>query len=134
MSTENLGGCKLYYSEQGPRGWQEAVELPDYLNKGNSTSPRILPDNKTLVFASDRAGGKGGIDIWMTKRSGDHWSDPINIEAINTEKDDLFLTATMRSIAYFTTTTDKGKKAIAEIRLPAGFRLENMIIRQTIIS
>ena len=130
MSTDNLGGCKLYYSEQGPRGWQEAVELPDYLNKGNSTSPRILPDNKTLVFASDRAGGKGGIDIWMTKRSGDHWSDPVNIEAINTEKDDLFLTATMRSIAYFTTTTDKGKKAIAEIRLPAGFRLENMIIRQ----
>ena len=133
MSTDNLGGCKLYYSEQGPRGWQAAVELPDYLNIGNSTSPRILPDNKTLVFASDRPGGKGGIDIWMTKRTGDHWSEPVNIEAVNTPEDDLFLSATMRSIAYITTTTDKGKKAIAELRLPAEFRLENMIIRQGII-
>ena len=130
MSTDNLGGCKLYYSEQGPQGWQEAVELPDYLNIGNSTSPRILPDNKTLVFASDRPGGKGGIDIWMTRRTGDHWSEPVNVEAVNTPKDDLFLSATMRSIAYVTTTTDNGKKAIAELRLPEQFRLENMIIRQ----
>jgi hypothetical protein len=130
MSTDDLGGCKLYYSEQGPRGWEEAVELPDYLNKGNSTSPKILPDNKTLVFASDRAGGKGGIDLWMTKRTGDHWSEPINIESVNTDKDDLFMSVTMRSIAYITTTTDKGKKAVAELRLPEQFRLENMIIRQ----
>ena len=130
MSTDDLGGCKLYYSEQGPRGWEEAVELPDYLNRGNSTSPRILPDNKTLVFASDRPGGKGGIDIWMTKRTGDHWSEPINVEAVNTAEDDLFLSATMRSIAYITTTSDKGKKVIAELRLPEQFRLENMIIRQ----
>jgi len=130
MSTDDLGGCKLYYSEQGPRGWEEAVELPDYLNRGNSTSPRILPDNKTLVFASDRPGGKGGIDIWMTKRTGDHWSEPINVEAVNTAEDDLFLSATMRSIAYITTTSDKGKKTIAELRLPEQFRLENMIIRQ----
>ena len=129
MSTGNLGGCKLYYSEQGPRGWQEAVSLPDYLNIGNTTSPRILPDNKTLVFASDRPGGKGGIDLWMTRRTGDHWAEPLNIESVNTSKDDLFLTATMRSIVYLTTTVN-GKKAIAELRLPVQFRLENMIIRQ----
>lgn len=133
MSKDNLGGCKLYYSEQGSSGWEAAVELPDNLNIGNSTSPRILPDNKTLVFASDRPGGKGGIDIWMSKRTGDHWSEPVNIEAVNTSKDDLFLSATMRSVAYITTTTDKGKKAIAELRLPAEYRLENMIIRQGII-
>jgi WD40-like Beta Propeller Repeat len=130
MSTDNLGGCKIYYSQKGSRGWQEAIELPEHLNKGNTTSPKILPDNKTLVFASDRSGGKGGIDLWMTKRTGDHWSEPINIDVVNTPKDDRFLSATMRSIAYITTTTDKGKKAIAEIRLPAEFRLENMIIKQ----
>ena len=130
MSTDNLSGCKIYYIEKGPRGWDKAIELPDYLNIGNTTSPRILPDNKTLVFASDRPGGKGGIDLWMTKRTGNHWSEPVNIEAVNTAKDDLFLSATMRSIAYITITSDKGRKAIAEIRLPKEYRLENMIIRQ----
>jgi Tol biopolymer transport system component len=130
MSTDNLGGCKLYYSQKGPRGWQEAVELPEHLNRGNTTSPRILPDNKTLVFASDRPGGKGGIDLWMTRRTGYHWSEPINIEVVNTPEDDRFLSATMRSIAYITVTTEKDKMALAEIRLPAEFRLENMIIKQ----
>jgi len=130
MSTSIAEGCKIFYSEKGPRGWQEAVELPDYINRGNTTSPRILPDNRTLLFASDRPGGKGGIDIWLTKRSGDHWSEPINVEAVNTSGDDLFLTTSLRSIAYFTTVTDEGKKAIAELRLPENLRLQNVIIKQ----
>jgi Tol biopolymer transport system component len=130
MSTSNASGCKIYYSEQGPRGWQSPVALPEHINIGNTTSPRILPDNKTLVFTSDRSGGKGGVDIWLTKRTGDHWSEPVNLEVVNTADNDYFLTATMRSIAYYTTTNDKGEKVIAELRLPRKFRLENVIIRQ----
>ncbi len=39
----------------------------------------------TLYFHSDRPGGKGGLDIWMTTRIGDTWTDPINIDVVNTE-------------------------------------------------
>jgi len=130
MSTSNAAGCKIYYADNGSRGWGEPIALPDYVNKGNTTSPRILPDNRTLVFASSQSGGKGGIDIWMTKRTGNHWAEPINVEAVNSQKDDLFLSATMRSIAYFTSLTDRGKKAISELRLPSQYRLENVIVRQ----
>lgn len=130
MSNSDVSGCKLYYSEHGPRGWGEAVALPDYINTGNTTSPRILPDNRTLVFASDRPGGKGGIDLWMTKRTGDHWSEPVNIEPVNTEGNDYFLSATMRSIAYYTTMSEYDKKAIAELRLPEEYRIDNVIIAQ----
>jgi len=133
MSTSNAKGCKLFYSHKGPKGWREAVELPEHINVGNTTSPRILPDNKTLTFASDRPGGKGGIDIWMTKRTGEHWSEPINVSVVNTAEDDLFFTSSMRSVAYFTTTSEKGKQVIAEVRLPEQFRLENVIIKQGVI-
>jgi outer membrane protein OmpA-like peptidoglycan-associated protein len=47
-------------------------------------SPYISPDNKTLFFASDRRGGFGSFDIWMTKRLDStwmNWSDPVNIGA-----------------------------------------------------
>lgn len=41
-----------------------------------------------LYFHSSRSGGEGGHDIWVTTRSGDSWSDPVNIEAVNSEFDD----------------------------------------------
>jgi hypothetical protein len=36
-----------------------------------------------LYFHSGRAGGFGSYDIWVTTRSGDTWSDPVNIEEVN---------------------------------------------------
>jgi hypothetical protein len=36
-----------------------------------------------LYFHSGRDGGFGGYDIWMTTRTGADWSDPVNIEAVN---------------------------------------------------
>jgi len=131
MSNDDVSGCKLYYSDRNARGWTEAVELPDHINIGNTTSPRILPDNRTLVFASDRSGGKGGVDLWMTKRTGTHWSEPVNIEPVNTAENDYFLSATLRSIAYITMEGEKnGQRAIGEVRLPNAYRLNHVIVSQ----
>jgi len=41
-----------------------------------------------LYFHSDRPGTHGGYDIWLTHRSGNNWSDPINIAAVNTPETD----------------------------------------------
>jgi len=43
-----------------------------------------------LFFHSDRTGGSGGYDIWVTSRSGGTWSDPINIGPVNTPGMDGF--------------------------------------------
>jgi hypothetical protein len=43
-----------------------------------------------LYFHSDRPGGKGDYDVWVTNRSNGNWSDPVNIEAVNTETMDGF--------------------------------------------
>lgn len=130
MSNDNVGGCQLYYSERGIRGWEEPVKLPDHLNVGNATSPRILPDNQTLVFASDRPGSKGGVDLWMTRRTGTHWSEPVNIEPVNTSENDYFLTVSLRSIAFVTMPGENGNQAIGQIRLPREYRLNNVIVTQ----
>ena len=130
MSNDDVGGCKIFYSDNGPRGWEEAVALPDHINIGNTTSPRILPDNRTLVFASDRPGGQGGVELWMTRRPGEHWSEPVNIEPVNTPENNYFLTVTLRSIAYLTMAGEKGIQAIGELRLPPEYRLTNVIFTQ----
>ena len=49
------------------------------------TQPSITPDGRTLYFASDRPGGKGNHDIWVSyKDSADHWTVPENLgDSIN---------------------------------------------------
>lgn len=75
-----------------PKSLGKKINLPDY----NEMSPFIAADGVTLYFASDRPGGIGEMDIWMSKRldnSWTKWSDPVNLGSpINTEKSEAFFT------------------------------------------
>lgn len=59
-------------------------------------SPFLASDNVTLYFSSDRPGGYGSNDIWMSKRLDDtwqNWSDPINLGPdINSDGWDAYFT------------------------------------------
>jgi hypothetical protein len=46
-----------------------------------------------LYFASNRAGGLGGLDIWYSVRSGGAWGAPVNFSDANSSADDLCPTA-----------------------------------------
>jgi hypothetical protein len=49
----------------------------------------VSPDGNTLIFSSDRPGGKGGLDLWKATREGDTWGDPVNLGApVNTDADE----------------------------------------------
>src|SRR5205823_1458432 len=57
----------LFVSNKTPTGWSKPVEL-EMLNhaegKRGDMSPSLSRDGSVLYFASDRPGGKGGLDIW----------------------------------------------------------------------
>jgi outer membrane protein OmpA-like peptidoglycan-associated protein len=75
-----------------PKNIGKKINLPEY----NQMTPYIAADGVTLYFSSDRPGGIGDHDIWMTKRLDDtwqKWSDPVNLgEPINTKDFDGFFT------------------------------------------
>jgi len=100
--------CKILVAERKPNGYfKEPIELPPKINLGNTTSPLILADNKTLIFASDRTGGKDGLDLYLTRKEGDNWSEPKPMDYLNTEKDDRYLSIPVRGdIAFFTKNYD----------------------------
>jgi outer membrane protein OmpA-like peptidoglycan-associated protein len=54
------------------------------------SQPTVSADGTTLYFASNRPGGQGGIDIWMTKKGADgEWGAPVNMgPTINTPFDE----------------------------------------------
>ncbi|MCS7170647.1 MAG: hypothetical protein NZ949_08520, partial [Candidatus Kapabacteria bacterium] len=52
--------------------------------------PTISPDGMTMVFASDRAGGQGGTDLWICYRSDDgHWTAPESMRLLNSPGNEI---------------------------------------------
>lgn len=68
--------------------WSEPKKLNDNINtKHQETSLSISEDGNTIYFASDRPGGFGGLDLYMSKKGPDgEWGSPTNLgKGINTE-------------------------------------------------
>lgn len=55
------------------------------------TSSAISTDGLTLWFGSDRPGGVGANDIWVSERAtrASAWSTPLNVVALNSPADDI---------------------------------------------
>ena len=83
--------CRIMYSDLRNGRWSEPQPLPDNINTGNSQTPRIMGDGETLIFSSDRFGGKGGLDLFYTRYDGTSWSDPVALDFLNTDRDDSFI-------------------------------------------
>lgn len=89
---DGVGRCDIYFSQKTEREW----ELPKNIGKPINTlewesQPCMASDGRTLYFVSNRYGGYGGKDIWMTKLNAyGLWSEPINLgDTINTEYDEM---------------------------------------------
>lgn len=65
--------------------WQKAEVLSFCSAESNFTHPSFSPDDSVLYFASDRAGGYGGLDIYYSRISTSGWGTPKNLgDKINT--------------------------------------------------
>ncbi|MGE0089214.1 MAG: OmpA family protein [Bacteroidales bacterium] len=83
--------CDIYQSVEVDGNWTEPINLESPVNTEYwEAQPSISPDGKTLYFVSDRNGGFGGKDIWMSnKLSENTWSNPVNLGSIiNTPRDE----------------------------------------------
>ena len=81
--------CDLWYTTQNNGSWDQIKNAGTAIN-GKETwesQPSLSSDGKTLYFASNRAGGLGGIDIWKTQKDAKgNWKIPENLgPRINSE-------------------------------------------------
>jgi len=82
----------------------ELVGFPVSTNEGDEHCPAVLQDGRTLCFASRRAGGYGGSDIWCSQQdaNGD-WTDPVNQGPnINTAAEEFHFSQDTTGRVYFT--------------------------------
>lgn len=81
---DSEGELDLYVSFLQQFGiWSKPLNIGKSVNtKGNEFAPFLASDDKTLYYASDRPGGYGKTDIYMTTRQDStwlHWSAPRNL-------------------------------------------------------
>ena len=73
--------------------WSEPVNLGPPVNSPSlEAAPNISSDGLMLLFQSNRPGGYGGGDIWVTRRrtTEDAWGTPVNLgPGVNTSDNDL---------------------------------------------
>lgn len=85
------GSCDLYLCARTGDKWSVPRNLGSPVNTGGwETQPSFSIDGRTLYFASNRPGGKGGNDIWKTVlMDNGRWSKPVNLgDSINTPGDE----------------------------------------------
>jgi len=73
------------HKDDGNWGEPELVDFPLEYAVGEL---HITRDGTTVYFHSDRPGGKGGLDIWVMHRENGRWTPPVNVEVLNSERDE----------------------------------------------
>lgn len=95
----------IYISYLTPQGWSEPQNLgPNINTEFWESAPSLSPDKRALYFSSNRPGGSGGLDLYVSYRQPNgKWSPAVNMgPSINTAGDEQapFIHADNQTLYY----------------------------------
>ena len=80
-APDGLGSCDIFISFKRGEEWGRPKMIPDVNTRGWESQPCLSADGKKLFFVSSREGGIGESDIYMSVRTQEGFSTPINLGA-----------------------------------------------------
>jgi hypothetical protein len=87
------GGGDVWRSTRSNTGavWDSPSLVSEVSTTSHEKSPAVSEDGLTLWVASDRSGGQGGLDIWVSTRTdrSSAWSTPAPVAALNSAGDEI---------------------------------------------
>jgi outer membrane protein OmpA-like peptidoglycan-associated protein/tetratricopeptide (TPR) repeat protein len=92
IGREGFGSCDLFQSLKIGDEWTNPQNLGSNVNSSEwESQPSLSADGRTIYFVSDRRGGLGRRDIWMSTLDGKgNWTRAKNIgKPVNTVYDEL---------------------------------------------
>lgn len=92
IGREGYGSCDLFESEKNGDQWSEPKNLGIGVNTSEwESQPSLAADGRTLYFVSDRRGGQGRRDVWVTTLNDKgEWTKAKNIgKPVNTIYDEI---------------------------------------------
>ncbi|MCW5910239.1 MAG: PD40 domain-containing protein [Cyclobacteriaceae bacterium] len=126
----------IYVTLQDGKGnWGAPVNLGSHINTaGDELSPFLAADGRTLYFASNGRPGYGSYDIYMSKRTGNswtEWTEPVNLgPEINTNSFDAYYTISAAA-DYAIMVSDRnshGASDLVRIKLPEAIKPDPVVL------
>ena len=110
IAKDDILKMRLYSSKRAGGVWATPEPLPFNNNEFDDCHPSISIDGDKLFFASNRPGGQGGMDIYVTYRIGESWSEPVNLgPGVNTAGNEAFPFIHADNTLYFASDGLEGK-------------------------
>ena len=91
FSAKKVTKLKIYGADWDGEEWGNVWELPFNNDEDSHCHPTLSADGQQMYLSSDRAGGYGGHDLYVSTFQNGEWSTPVNLGAgINTAGNELF--------------------------------------------
>ena len=90
-NKKGYNNCDIYYVNREGNAWSVVQNFSDKISKSDSweSQPTVSSDGKIIIFASDRSGGYGKIDLYEINWKDGKWTDPKNLgSAINSNENE----------------------------------------------
>lgn len=81
----------IFFADKEGEAWVNLREFSFNVLDAHTTHPALDPSGKTLYFASNRSGGFGGYDLYVSRFENGSWTPPQNLgPRINTSDNELY--------------------------------------------
>ena len=82
---------EIVEAEKRKGEWHAKALLPFNSRKYSCCYPYLSADGQSIYFSSDMPGGNGGMDLYVSKKTGKSWTKPVNLgDKINTPQDEIY--------------------------------------------
>ena len=127
----NMNCYTLLVSMKDKNGkWQDPKPLPKPVNLGCDKYPRIMPDNRTLIFSSIREGSMAGsFDLYEAELSDNgEWTNLKSMTFSNSIDHDFFSAISSRFDKMYTIIKDQKGYDIYSYDIPLEFKPQHKIV------
>ena len=118
---------KIYESNFNNGEWSTPYKSKINIQGISSCHPTISKNGEILIFASDRPGGYGKMDLYLSEKINGKWSTPINLgPEINSSGNDWFPSLDDKGHLFYSSDAEQGQLDIFLAKLEGVVVLEKM--------